>query len=211
VSPSRNTNTRSEAASPSVVKARRCAVLVERKPHQARYPGHRRTCCCTCLQPATAREEVGVHVPRSKRATVRPSCCYGCEDVACPTGCLPRGRPSRYVAAGGRIADLRLGAPAVGVATPERAPDDIESRGYRSARGEDVQVAQGPLALGDSRRVVAVPGLTSSVPRMTPRACARAAVREPGDEAGASASLEIEHVAVHNDDRVDRDGGRLAG
>src|SRR5207247_3821637 len=64
----------------------------------------------------------------------------------------------RDVPAGGRIAQLRLRAPAVGGGDAERQAT-VESRRVDPHTTENVQVAQGPLTLGDPRRVVAVPGI----------------------------------------------------
>src|SRR5207247_9426015 len=66
--------------------------------------------------------------------------------------------PPRDVPTGGRVADLWLRAPAVGGGDAERQAT-VESRRVDLHTTENVQVAQGPLAFGDPRRVVAVPGI----------------------------------------------------
>src|SRR5436305_15318823 len=111
------------------------------------------------LQLDAAGKEVGIHVAETEDAPVRGPVVDGGErrgrsqhvvldEPRQPAGIAPRGR----------VAELGLGAPAVGRRHAQREAASEPCR-VDSYAAEDAQIAQRPLALGHPRRVVAVTGV----------------------------------------------------
>src|SRR2546426_8132977 len=111
-----------------------------------------------------------------------------------------------HIPAGGRVTELRLGAPAVEGLDAQRETPGNAGRVQPDA-AEDVQAAQRPLALRHPRGVVAVARIHEQ--RAPDHAGARRhvqRVREPGEKR-RGVVLEVKDVVVDDDERVDGLGG----
>jgi len=108
------------------------------------------------LQLDAAGKEVGIHVPETEDAPVGGPVVDGGERRGrSEQVVLDEPRQPADVAPRRRVAELGLGAPTVGRGHAQ-GQATVESRGIDAHATEDAQVAQGALALGHARRVVAI-------------------------------------------------------